>query len=77
MVVVIPVAAALILLSAFSSVSSTAIFSVGGPRIRTLLEEGFKVDAACGGITVAVQRDDIITFDEQFTVADNLVPVGN
>jgi hypothetical protein len=35
------------------------------------------MDAACGRITVAVQRDDIITFDEQFTVADNLVPVGN
>jgi len=42
MVVVIPVAAALILLSAFFSASSTAVFSVGGPRIRTLLEEGFK-----------------------------------
>jgi len=42
MAVVIPISAALILLSAFLSASSTAIFSVGGPRIRTLLEEGFK-----------------------------------
>jgi len=42
MAVVIPVSLALILLSAFFSASSTAIFSVGGSRIRTLLEEGFK-----------------------------------
>lgn len=42
MTVVVPVAVALILLSAFFSASSTAIFSVGGSRIRTLLEEGFK-----------------------------------
>jgi len=42
MMVVIPVSAALILLSAFLSASSTAVFSVGGSRIRTLVEEGFK-----------------------------------
>jgi len=42
MMVVIPISAALILLSAFFSASSTAIFSVGGSRIRTLREEGFK-----------------------------------
>jgi putative hemolysin len=42
MAVVIPVSIALILLSAFFSASSTAVFSVGGSRIRTLLEEGFK-----------------------------------
>jgi len=42
MTVVIPVAVALTLLSAFCSASSTAIFSVGGSRLRTLLEEGFK-----------------------------------
>ena len=42
MAVVIPVSVVLIILSAFFSASSTAIFSVGGPRIRTLLEEGFK-----------------------------------
>lgn len=42
MTVVFSVSAALILLSAFFSASSTAVFSVGGPRIRTLREEGFK-----------------------------------
>ncbi len=42
MMVVIPMAAGLILLSAFLSASSTSVFSVGGARIRTLLEEGFK-----------------------------------
>ncbi len=42
MTVVIPVTAALILISAFFSTSSTAIFSVGGSRLRTLREEGFK-----------------------------------
>ena len=42
MTVVIPVAVAVTLLSAFFSASSTAIFSVGGSRLRTLLEEGFK-----------------------------------
>ncbi|MBT8398348.1 MAG: HlyC/CorC family transporter [Gemmatimonadetes bacterium] len=42
MTVVIPVTAALVLLSAFFSGSSTAIFSVGGSRLRTLREEGFK-----------------------------------
>jgi len=42
MAVVIPVAVALTLLSAFFSASSTAIFSVGGSRLRTLVEEGFK-----------------------------------
>jgi CBS domain containing-hemolysin-like protein len=42
MMVVIPVSAALILLSAFFSGSATAVFSVGGSRIRTLREEGFK-----------------------------------
>ena len=41
MTVVLLVAAALILISAFLSASSTAIFSVGGSRLRTLLEEGF------------------------------------
>ena len=40
--VVIPVAVAAILISAFFSASSTAIFSVGGSRLRTLVEEGFK-----------------------------------
>jgi len=40
--VVIPAGLALVLLSAFFSASSTAVFSVGGPRIRTLLEEGFQ-----------------------------------
>ena len=42
MTVVIAVSSALILLSAFFSASSTAVFSVGGPRIRTLREEGFR-----------------------------------
>lgn len=42
MAVVIPASVALVLFSAFCSASSTAIFSVGGARIRTLLEEGFK-----------------------------------
>jgi len=42
MTVVISVSTVLILLSAFFSASSTAVFSVGGPRIRTLREEGFK-----------------------------------
>ncbi len=42
MTVVILVSAALILLSAILSASSTAVFSVGDSRIRTLLEEGFK-----------------------------------
>jgi CBS domain containing-hemolysin-like protein len=41
MMVVIPVAAALILLSALFSASSIAVFSLGGSRIRTLLDEGF------------------------------------
>ena len=40
--VVIPVAVAAILISAFFSASSTDIFSVGGSRLRTLVEEGFK-----------------------------------
>jgi len=38
----IPAAVVLVLLSAFFSASATAIFSVGGSRLRTLLEEGFK-----------------------------------
>jgi CBS domain containing-hemolysin-like protein len=42
MMVVIPVAVAATLISAFFSASSTAIFSVGGSRLRTLVEEGFK-----------------------------------
>jgi putative hemolysin len=42
MAVVIPVAVAVTLISAFFSASSTAIFSVGGSRLRTLVEEGFK-----------------------------------
>jgi len=42
MTVAIPVSVALILLSAFFSAASTALFSVGGARIRTLREEGFK-----------------------------------
>ena len=42
MSVVIPLAVLLILLSAFLSASSTAVFSVGGSRLRTLVEEGFK-----------------------------------
>ena len=32
----------LILFSSFFSASSTSVFSVGGPRIRTLVEEGFR-----------------------------------
>lgn len=40
--VVISAGVFLVLLSAFFSASSTAVFSVGGARIRTLLEEGFK-----------------------------------
>lgn len=40
--VVIPVAVLLTILSAFFSASSTAVFSVGGSRLRTLVEEGFK-----------------------------------
>jgi CBS domain containing-hemolysin-like protein len=42
MTVVIPVAVTITLLSAFFSASSTAIFSVGSSRLRTLLEEGFQ-----------------------------------
>ncbi len=42
MAIVLPAALALVLLSAFFSASSTAVFSVGGARIRTLLEEGFR-----------------------------------
>ena len=42
MTVVIPVSVVLILLSAFFSAAATAVFSVGGSRIRTLLEEGFR-----------------------------------
>ncbi len=42
MTVVIPLSVVLVLLSAFLSASSTALFSVGGARIRTLREEGFK-----------------------------------
>jgi len=41
MTVVIPVAVTITLLSAFFSASSTAIFSVGSSRLRTLVEEGF------------------------------------
>ena len=41
MTVALLVAATLTLLSALFAASSTAIFSVGGSRIRTLLEEGF------------------------------------
>ncbi len=41
MTAALTVAVALTLLSALFSASSTAIFSVGGARIRTLLEEGF------------------------------------
>jgi putative hemolysin len=41
MMVVIPVSVVFLLFSAFFSASSTAVFSVGGSRIRTLLEEGF------------------------------------
>lgn len=42
MTVVLLVSVILLLLSAFFSASATAIFSVGGSRIRTLKEEGFK-----------------------------------
>ena len=42
MMVPLSVAAVLIFLSALLSASSTAVFSVGGSRIRTLLEEGFR-----------------------------------
>jgi CBS domain containing-hemolysin-like protein len=42
MVVVISVAVLLTLISAFLSASSTAVFSVGGSRLRTLVEEGFR-----------------------------------
>jgi CBS domain containing-hemolysin-like protein len=42
MTIVAVTAAALVLLSAFFSASATAVFSVGGSRIRTLTEEGFK-----------------------------------
>ena len=41
MTVVISVAVLLTLLSSFFSASSTAVFSVGGSRLRTLVEEGF------------------------------------
>jgi putative hemolysin len=40
--VVIPAGVVLVLLSAFLSAASTAVFSVGGARIRTLVEEGFR-----------------------------------
>lgn len=42
MTVVLLVAVLLIVLSAFLSASSTAVFSVGGSRLRTLVEEGFR-----------------------------------
>ena len=42
MPVVIPVAVLLTLISAFFSAAATAVFSVGGSRLRTLVEEGFK-----------------------------------
>jgi putative hemolysin len=42
MTVVIPVAVLLTIISAFFSASSTAVFSVGGSRLRTLVEEGFR-----------------------------------
>jgi putative hemolysin len=42
MTVVLSVAVLLTLVSAFLSASSTAVFSVGGSRLRTLVEEGFK-----------------------------------
>jgi putative hemolysin len=42
MTVVIPVAVLLTIFSAFFSASSTAVFSVGGSRLRTLVEEGFR-----------------------------------
>jgi CBS domain containing-hemolysin-like protein len=50
MTVVLAVSAALLLLSAFFSASATAIFSVGGARIRTLLEEGFNGAEALSGL---------------------------
>ncbi|MGD2121478.1 MAG: hemolysin family protein [Gemmatimonadota bacterium] len=50
MTVVISVSVALIFLSAFLSASSTALFSVGGARIRTLREEGFKGAEALGEV---------------------------
>ena len=40
--ILIPAAVVLVLFSAVFSASATAIFSVGGSRLRTLLEEGFK-----------------------------------
>ena len=42
MTVIILASAVLILLSAFLSAASTAVFSVGSSRIRTLKDEGFK-----------------------------------
>jgi len=42
MIVVILAAAVLVFLSALLSASSTAVFSVGSSRLRTLREEGFK-----------------------------------
>ncbi len=42
MTVAISVAVVLTLISAFFSASSTAVFSVGGSRLRTLVEEGFQ-----------------------------------
>ena len=42
MTVVLTSGILLILISAFLSASSTAVFSVGGSRLRTLVEEGFK-----------------------------------
>jgi len=42
MMALVVASAVLVLLSAFLSASATAVFSVGGSRIRTLREEGFK-----------------------------------
>jgi CBS domain containing-hemolysin-like protein len=42
MTVVIPVFVSLLLLNAFLSAASSALFSVGGSRLRTLREEGFQ-----------------------------------
>jgi len=42
MTIVIALAVVLIMVSAFLSTSSTAVFSVGGSRLRTLVEEGFR-----------------------------------
>lgn len=42
MTLVIALAVVLIMVSAFLSTSSTAVFSVGGSRLRTLVEEGFR-----------------------------------